>query len=563
MSDIFSHPIPAVIVLLGVLVFVHEFGHFIVGRWAGIAVKRFSIGFGPRIFGFHRKGTHFLVSWIPLGGYVEFAGARPGDKVPEGLEGIGFCEASLTKRALAIAAGPIANILLAVVVYTTLGLAGIPHPPAEIGMVINDSPAEAAGFEYGDRVIQIGEAKIDNWRHLEKEISESPEKTLPVTVIRDGKEVTLSLTPDAVRAENILGKEVKIGRAGVALGRVPALVSLVDPEGAAAKAGVETGDRVETLSFEGKDIAIKYYPQLEREVERALAAGVREFSLVLRKAPPPGEEPDPAMPTRTANITLPETVVGDFQADVGLTHSMLTVGSAQNTLEGVLQAGDRMIAFNDQPLRHYFHLEELVEKNAQENVNVTIARDGAVSDVAVQLYGVDIQKPEGKVTLYTFPVTFWGYPEAPDPVIEQYSNPFAALGFGIKETTIQSGALVGALWHLIKGDLPLKSLGGPILIGKVAGDAARRGWRVFIGSMALISINLAVINLFPIPVLDGGQLVLIGAEAIRRRPLRPSSVENFQKVGVAMILSLVVLAMYNDLSRFWKSMLESVVGIFQ
>src|SRR5690606_34883936 len=134
----------------------------------------------PPIFGFYRKGTHFRVSWIPLGGYVEFAGARPGDKVPEGLEGIGYSDASLTKRALAVAAGPFANILLAVVVYTILGMAGIPHPPAEIGMVINDSRAEEAGFQYGDRVVEIGSAQIENWRDLEKEIQDAPEKTLPV-----------------------------------------------------------------------------------------------------------------------------------------------------------------------------------------------------------------------------------------------------------------------------------------------------------------------------------------------------------------------------------------------
>jgi regulator of sigma E protease len=115
----------------------------------------------------------------------------------------------------------------------------------------------------------------------------------------------------------------------------------------------------------------------------------------------------------------------------------------------------------------------------------------------------------------------------------------------------------------VTGDIPLKALGGPMLIAKVAGDSARRGWQTFLGSMALISINLGLLNLFPIPVLDGGQLVLMGAEAVRRRPLRESSVENFQKVGFAMILALVVLATYNDLSRFWKSMLESVVGIFQ
>jgi regulator of sigma E protease len=123
--------------------------------------------------------------------------------------------------------------------------------------------------------------------------------------------------------------------------------------------------------------------------------------------------------------------------------------------------------------------------------------------------------------------------------------------------------LFANVMSLVSGDVPLKALGGPMLIAKVAGDSARRGLQTFLSSMALISINLGVLNLFPIPVLDGGQLILIGAEAVRRRPLRATAVENFQKVGFAMILALVVLATYNDLSRFWKSMLESVVGVFQ
>ena len=158
---------------------------------------------------------------------------------------------------------------------------------------------------------------------------------------------------------------------------------------------------------------------------------------------------------------------------------------------------------------------------------------------------------------------FLGQSEEPPSVIEKYDGLFAALGYGVRETADQSAQLLDNIGSLMVGDIPLKALGGPMLIAKVAGESARRGWQTFLGSMALISINLGLLNLFPIPVLDGGQLLLMGAEAVRRRPLRESAVENFQKVGFALILALVVLATYNDLSRFWKSMLESVVGIFQ
>ena len=136
MSQFFSHPIPAVVILLGLLVLIHELGHYLVGRWCGIAVETFSIGFGPRILGFRRGGTDYQISWIPLGGFVKFAGAHPSEDVPAGLKGIGFLQASLPKRAATIVAGPAANFLLAVVVYAIL---------------------VTTGLHYGDRIVQIAD----------------------------------------------------------------------------------------------------------------------------------------------------------------------------------------------------------------------------------------------------------------------------------------------------------------------------------------------------------------------------------------------------------------------
>ena len=150
----------------------------------------------------------------------------------------------------------------------------------------------------------------------------------------------------------------------------------------------------------------------------------------------------------------------------------------------------------------------------------------------------------------------------PEPLVERYSNPFRAVAYGVRQTAVQTHELFGNVISLVSGEIPLKALGGPMLIAKVAGDSARRGWQTFIASMALISVNLGLLNLFPIPVLDGGQLVLMLVEGLKRRPLSEAALENFQKVGFTMVLALVVLATYNDLSRFWRSMLESVVGKF-
>jgi regulator of sigma E protease len=120
--------------------------------------------------------------------------------------------------------------------------------------------------------------------------------------------------------------------------------------------------------------------------------------------------------------------------------------------------------------------------------------------------------------------------------------------------------MVTGLWQIITGAVPVKSLGGPIMIAKVAGDSAKAGWLAFVASMAIISINLGLVNLFPIPLLDGGQLLLLGAEAMKRKPIEEATIENFQKLGFVMVLSLVVLALYNDLSRFWGSIVGSIIG---
>jgi regulator of sigma E protease len=574
MADFFSHPIPAVILLLGILVLVHEAGHFIVGRWCGIAVEIFSIGFGPRIFGFTKDGTEYRVSWIPLGGFVKFAGAHPSEDVPFGLKGAPFRSVSLTRRALTVAAGPAANFLLAILVYTVLGMNGIQQPPAEIGEVVEGSPAAAAGLQFGDKVLKIGDADIANWRDLEKYISSSPDKELEVVVARHGKNMTLELKPAAVEVTDITGRKVKIGRAGVALGRLPAIVTVLNPSSVAAQAGIRTGDRITSIRDGEKVIPVQSFPELAVQLQK-LSATTAVVSLKVHHAPIPKDGDDAlkeALKTEEKTLQLslaplqgrPEQSNYREQASaLGLEDSQLTIADATGMLKGVLRNGDVIVSWEGNQLHNVFQLGEFLRNNDKPMVDVGIQRAGKTIDIKLALEPLEVQKPEGKAVIYTFPAVFYGQPEEPQPLVEKYSNPLLALGYGLRETAVQTGTLFVAITNLIKGEIPIKALGGPMLIAKVAGDSARHGWQTFVGSLALISINLGLLNLFPIPVLDGGQLVLMGAEAVRRRPLREAAIENFQKVGFAMILALVVLATYNDLSRFWKSMLESVVGMFQ
>ena len=574
MAEIFTHPIPAVIVLLGVLVLVHEAGHYLVGRLCGIAVETFSIGFGPRIFGWTSNGTDYRVSWIPLGGYVKFAGAHPAEDVPPGLPGRAFREVSLGRRALTIIAGPGANFVLALVAYTTLGLAGIEHPPAIIGEVVPGSPADEAGLRYGDKVLQIGDEPTETWFDLQKSIAAAPGQQLTVGVEREGEELRLELTPEAVEAVGMNGLMGEVGRAGVALGRLPSIIAITDDQGIAAKAGLRTGDRITALDVEGFERPVEYYAAFEDLVQRAIATGSDFIDLKVKRperldvwVSAEGESNDMPTPSFEAtSIRLP--LVSSNEApiavlgDLGLGNAQLTIARLEEPVAKALEVGDQVVGWNGKSVANIYELGERLRKNNKSEVVLDIRRAGAEIQVPVTLQPVDTQRPEGKVTIFTLPAMFLSQPEQPDPLVERYANPIAALTYGAKETLRQTGALTAGLWSLISGDVPLKALGGPMLIAKVAGDSAARGWQTFLGAMALISVNLGVLNLFPIPVLDGGQLVLLGMEGVRRRPLAEAAVENFQKVGFALVMALVVLATYNDLSRFWKSMLESVIGIF-
>ena len=590
MSQFFSHPIPAVVILLGLLVLINELGHYLVGRWCGIAVETFSIGFGPRIFGFRRGGTDYQISWIPLGGFVKFAGAHPSEDVPAGLKGIGFLQASLPKRAATIFAGPAANFLLAVVVYALLVTGGIPHPPALIGEVIEGSAAARAGLQYGDRILQIADRKVETWRDIEEMISASPGKQLTLTILRpDNKTLSLDLIPEAVQTVDMLGRAATVGRAGVALGRQPAIVSVLSSSSPATAAGLKTGDKVTEVVIAGQAHSVKFYPDLVALLREAAklggSAGVGDsVELKVKAAPLPelneGRPNQAAISEQTAeqpagdirSLTLSLLAVRgasgsdrEFMQLLGLSSSELTVARLVEVGEDTvpLKTGDVIVAWNGSPLRDVYALRERLIANNDAAATFTVLRGDHRSDVKVALKGIEVQKPEGPATIYTLPLLFWGQMLDPEPIIEQYSNPLMALAFGVRQTASQTHELFTNVASLVTGDIPLKALGGPMLIAKVAGDSARRGWQTFLGSMALISINLGLINLFPIPVLDGGQLVLIGVEGVRRRPLRAAAIENFQKIGFALVMALVVLATYNDLSRFWRSMLESVVGLFK
>ncbi|HEY7585381.1 MAG TPA: site-2 protease family protein, partial [Candidatus Deferrimicrobiaceae bacterium] len=235
----------AFIVVLGVLIFVHEFGHFIVARRLGVGVTKFSFGFGPKLFGVKRGETEYLVSAIPLGGYVKLVGESDGDEVPEDQRSRSFSHKSLAVKTAVVAAGPLGNLLFAVLVFWIVFLGGVPALTPKIGNVLPDSPAARAGLKSGDVVVSIGGEAVSTWEELATRIrQEGAGKGLSMTVRRDGNELAVTVAAEIREGKSIFGEKVLEPRIGIVAGQ-DIVRRKLGPVAAFLRAGKETGKLVE------------------------------------------------------------------------------------------------------------------------------------------------------------------------------------------------------------------------------------------------------------------------------------------------------------------------------
>lgn len=341
--------------VLGVLIFVHEFGHFIVARWLGVGVTKFSFGFGPKLAGVKRGETEYLISAIPLGGYVKLVGENDEEEVsPEERDKAFYGKPVRVKMAI-VSAGPIANLVFAFLVFWVVFQGGVPSLTPKIGDVMPDTPAARAGIEAGDLVVRIGEQEITTWEELAAGIKESGAgKELALTVRRGEKEIQVTVIPETREGVSIFGEKIDGPKIGVV---------------------------------------------------------------------------------------------------------------------------------------------------------------------------------------------------ASKEVIQRKINSVAAIGRAAGETWRIITLTVLTVVKLVMRVLPSDTLGGPILIAQIAGDQARQGISPFAYFLGLLSVNLGILNLLPIPILDGGHLLFFSIEALRRKPLSPKAREMAQQVGLAVILMLTALVFYNDIAR--------------
>ena len=419
------------IIGLGILVFIHELGHFILAKLVGIRVERFSLGFPPRMFGKKIGDTDYCVSWIPLGGYVKMSGMIDESMEKDSIKGEPweFMSKPIYQRFLVIFAGPAMNILLAVFIFAMIAyFVGLKEPTGvTIGALKSQNIMTMTKLQPGDLILEINQQKVNTLGDFEKLTNPPPADEIEFAVAREGQMLSTRF---------------------------------------------------------------------------------------------------PAAWLDSIEISLPP-VIGSFQNDLPAINSGL-------------QIGDRIIAINDNPVKSWNELTGIIHNSPGQTLNIKWLRNGILDSTQLVAAKKDIQGREiGLIGI--------GY-----PVLEKEINLIQAVGHGFNYSWYITKLIGQSIKMIASGEQKIKeAFAGPIMIAKLAKDSAREGESNFIAFIAFLSLNLGLLNLLPIPVLDGGHIVFLGIEGIIRRPISTKVKLVVQQIGMVLIIALMLFIIYNDIRRLW------------
>lgn len=570
--------------LLGVLVFVHELGHFLVAKASGVRVLTFSLGFGPRLFGFKKGDTDYRISAIPLGGYVRMYGDDITEEVPEEERDKSFLhKPTLQKSAIAFA-GPAANFILPVFLFFFLFVGVETVNGTLVGTVVEGEPAAAAGLKAGDRILEVAGEPVSAFSDVQARIESRPGQEVPVVVERDGQKVALTVVPRGSPSLNPLEKGKQLGRVGI-MPHVQRPFVTVAPNSPAAAAGIQTLDLVEEIDGVKVSSREQMLSLLDERQGRAITLTVQVQPLAAE-----GEE-EPARKTVTLEPSIDgpapyvlESEVDRFAVtDDELTREPLatTVASTRARLAAKVEESARRFGLSsyegtfkvvkeDTPAARLGVGEgdlAAVVDGADVHVGseVSVRMLGAPDDVhviglldddgraRVLAFRLEPEKERGREDFKTFGAFPGGGTWTDGELLTREVGVVEAGKRALTETGKMISMTAKSLWMLVTGQVSFSSLGGPITIVDLAGQAAERGAASFVTLMAFISVNLGLVNLLPVPVLDGGHLLMFGIEAVSRQRISARTRERAVKVGFALLLCLIVVALFNDVLRLLPS----------
>jgi regulator of sigma E protease len=419
--------------VLGVLVFVHELGHFLMARWHGVRVLTFSLGFGPKLLKVKRGDTEYAISAIPLGGYVKMAGENPEDQRTGSSDE--FLSKTKWQRFQILIMGPLMNLGLAVILMAVVLMQGAQIPsyedePVLIGKIEAGSAAEQAGLRPGDIITAVGDEPVPDWDRFFLTIGTRADRDVQLRVLRDGTEQRITARPAAEG-------RFQVGELGV-------------------------------------------FPDVHPHVSAVVAGS----------------------PAEHAGI----------------------------------KAGDVIVALNGERMVFSSEVSEAITSSLGKPVEIRVRRDGVEHSYTVTPVQDEQQRVRTGIDVANETRTF-------------KPGPLEAFGLSVQRNIEFSGLILKTLWGLIVGETSPKQLMGPVGIAQLSGESAQAGWVALFALMASISLNLGLLNLMPVPVLDGGHILIMGLEAIARRDFSMQAKEKMFLVGFVLLMALMVTVIYNDLTR--------------
>lgn len=538
-----------VALLLGVLIFVHELGHFIAAKLFGVKVLRFCLGFGPKAIGFTRGETEYRVAWFPLGGYVKMLGEAPADVVSPAEEQRAYLSKPLWQRYLIALAGPLMNLILPVGIYFAFYMVASVEQPPVMGNVLHDEPADGQLLP-GDRIVAIDDRPIRYWEEFRRVVGDNPGKSLRFTIDRGGEQLTRYITPRPAQILDDFRLPATVGQIGVTLYYYRPQIGVLGPDAPAAQAGLRSFDRVTAINGREVKSAIELEERLKRIGGAALAVAYLRPAATLgfadvREYRPRAAVVYPAL-RETAGARRFETgmISGEFFVyEVEPGSPAAAIG---------LQPGDRLVRFDGQPVRNRERIDRELKRRPKERHSVAwvAARDGLEREESfLPQERVEIDEYKQRRTEVVFganpAMPFWFEP----PIAVEGRFGYAAT-HAVRKTTTAVVAIVRLFGGMAQGEVGREAVGGPIAIMYTTAVAARKGWDQYLGVMAGVSLSLGLINLLPVPLLDGGHMLLFTIEAVRRKPLSLRTREVAAYVGLILVVSLMIFALINDVGRY-------------
>ena len=554
----------AFVMMLGVLITVHEFGHFIVAKWAGVRVLKFSIGFGPAIgigrfrMRWERGGTEYVIAWFPLGGFVRMLGDTTEQFVGDGAEEPEWAAdpdlaqqtlpaQPLWKKLAIIFAGPAMNLVLPVFVIAGTLAFGVDRPTAIVGSVERGSPAESAGLLPGDRISAVDGEPVGWWDEVARAVRARPAGNLALTVERP-ETAPFEVDFDVVKRTglDIFRGQDDVGWLGIQHPRQQAIVGVTDADSPAGRAGLRSGDRV--LAVAGSEVS----DWGELAAAYAAAPGAE---LTVRIERSEGESEPQAL-----DLAIP--VLASLEELGAIPAVVLVAGVSEEmpAAEAGIVAGDMIVRVDGEPIGSFFTFQETVFASGGRDLEIVVAREGATRTVSVapRLTTTDVGGTEED--LYLIGIQGENAILAGSMGIDRELNPLVSIPRATQLTVELTTLFLQGLKKLVSGEISRKNLGGPIEIARQSHMALQRGFQDFLRLLVLISINLGILNLLPIPILDGGQALVYTVEAVKRGPLSMRTREFVQQIGLVFLMMLMGLAFWNDISRHWSTFVDWLRG---